>query len=99
MRDVYPLPRIDDALDALGGNRYFTGLDLMSGYWQIEVDPADREKTAFSTFQGIFQFKRLPFGLTNAPATFQRLMDLVLAGLKWQYCLEYLDDIIVFAPD
>jgi len=71
------------------------GFDLISGYWQVEVDPKDRPKTAFCTTEGLFQFKVMPFGLCNAPATFQRLMDLVLAGLQWTHCLVYLDDVIV----
>lgn len=96
-RDVYPLPRIDDALDRLRNARYFSSLDLKSGYWQIEVDERDREKTAFVTPDGLFEFKVLPFGLCSAPATFQRMMDTVLAGLKWQSCLVYLDDVVVFS--
>jgi hypothetical protein len=98
-RDVYPLPRIQDALDALGNSRFFTTLDLSSGYWQLKVAPEDQEKTSFVTIDGTYEFNVMPFGLTNAPATFQRAMDVVLAGLKWNSCLVYLDDIIVFAPD
>lgn len=73
-------------------------MDLKSGYWQIEVDERDREKTAFITPDGLYEFKVLPFGLCSAPATFQRMMDTVLSDLKWQTCLVYLDDVIVFAP-
>jgi len=80
-RDVHPLPRIDDTLDALAGARYFTTLDLVSGYWQVVMDPNDREKTAFITHSGLFEFSVMPFGLCNAPATFQRLMKTVLEGL------------------
>ena len=94
-KDAYPLPRIDDTLDTLAGAQWFSTLDLISGYWQVEVDPRDRPKTAFCTTEGLFQFKVMPFGLCNAPATFQRLMDLVLAGLQWSHCLVYLDDVIV----
>lgn len=72
-------------------------MDLKSGYWQIEVDERDREKTAFVTPDGLYEFKVLPFGLCSAPATFQRMMDTVLSGLKWQTCLVYLDDVIVFS--
>lgn len=96
-KDVYPLPRIDDSLDRLRNARYFSSMDLKSGYWQIEVDERDREKTAFVTPDGLYEFKVLPFGLCSAPATFQRLMDTVLSGLKWKTCLVYLDDVIVFS--
>ena len=98
-KDAQPLPRIDDTLDALGSAQWFSTLDLASGYWQVEVDPADKEKTAFATQQGLFQFKVMPFGLCNAPGTFQRLMERVLAGLNWASCLVYLDDIIIFSKD
>ena len=94
-KDAYPLPRIDDTLNTLAGAQWFSTLDLVSGYWQVEVDPNDRPKTAFCTTEGLFQFKVMPFGLCNAPATFQRLMDLVLAGLQWSHCLVYLDNVIV----
>ena len=88
--DAYPLPRVDDTLDTLACYKWFTTLDLLSGYWQVEVDEKDREKTAFTTSDGLFEFTRMPFGLCNAPATFQGLMDLVLAGLQWSNCLVYL---------
>ena len=95
-KDSYPLPRIDDTLNTLGGAEYFCTRDLASGYWQVRMKKEDRPITAFATRKGLFQFKVMPFGLTNAPATFQRLMDTVLKGLQWQRCLVYLDDIIVF---
>lgn len=98
-KDVYPLPRIDDALDCLQGSEFFSSLDLRSGYWQVPMAAADKPKTAFVTPDGLYEFNVMPFGLCNAPATFERMMDTVLRGLKWQTCLCYLDDIVVFAPD
>ena len=96
-KDVYPLPRIDDTVDALNGAQFLSAFDLLSGYWQVGVAQEDREKTAFVTHEGLFQWTCMPFGLTGAPATFQRMMDTVLAGLKWQCCLVYLDDVVVFS--
>ena len=96
VKDAYPLPRIDDTLDMLAGKRWFSTLDLASGYWQVSLSPEARCKTAFATHSGLFQFKVMPFGLCNAPATFERLMDRVLQGLRCSRCLVYLDDIISF---
>lgn len=96
-KDVYPMPRIDDALDTLHGAEYFSSLDLRSGYWQIPMNEADKEKTAFSTPDGLYEFNVMPFGLCNAPATFERMIDTVLRGLKWKTCLCYLDDIVIFS--
>jgi hypothetical protein len=95
-RDVYPLPRMDDVFDRISGEKFFSSLDLMSGYWQVPAAEADRSKTAFITPDGLYEFLRLPFGLNNTPSTFQRLMDIVLTRLKWQMCLVYLDDVLVF---
>jgi hypothetical protein len=94
--DCYPLPLIVDALDSLGGAKFFSTLDCQSGYWQIEVDPQDRVKTTFSSHCGNYHFTVLPFGVTNAPAFFQRTMDCILSGLTWKKCLIYIDDVIVF---
>lgn len=94
--DAYPLPRIDDTLDALAGVQWFSTLDLKSGYHQVEVAEEDREKTAFSFGQGLWQFKVMPFGLCNAPSCFERLMERVLEGLQWKAALVYLDDVLVF---
>ena len=95
VKDSYPLPRIDDCLDALAGCRWFSTLDLCSGYWQVAMSEEDKPKTAFSTGNGLYQFTVMSFGLCNAPATFERLMEKVLSGLPWEVCLLYLDDIIV----
>ena len=70
---------------------------MQSGFWQIEVHPDSKEKTAFITPDGLWQFKKMPFGLCNAPASFQRMMDIVLTGLKRNSCLIYLDDVVVFS--
>ena len=94
-RDAFPLPRIDDLFDALAGARFFSTLDLASGYWQVEVKQEDRPKTAFSVPSGLYEFQTMPFGLVNAPATFQRLMQKVLQDLVPDVCLVYLDDVIV----
>ena len=98
-RDVYPIPRIDESLDALGGSQWFTTLDLLTGYWQVELSDDAREKSAFVTRSGLWQFKVLPFGLTSAPATFERLMETIFRGLQWKTLLIYLDDIIIYSKD
>ena len=96
-KDSYPLPRIDDAIDSLSGSNYFTTLDLQSGYHQVAMHPASRDKTAFISHAGLFEYNVMSFGLTNAPLNFQRLMSRVLHGLEWKVCLIYIDDIIVFS--
>ncbi|XP_057329925.1 uncharacterized protein LOC130670528 [Microplitis mediator] len=95
--DAQPLPLITEILEQLGGAIYFSTLDLKSGYHQVEVDPADRHKTAFSTAFGHFEFSRMPFGLKTAPATFQRIMNIVLSGLQGIEVFVYLDDIVIYA--
>uniref|UniRef100_L7LVQ9 RNA-directed DNA polymerase n=1 Tax=Rhipicephalus pulchellus TaxID=72859 RepID=L7LVQ9_RHIPC len=95
-KDVYPLPRIDDAIDCLSSASYFSSVDLRSGYWQIPMHKEDKEKTAFVTPDGLFEFNVMPFGLCNAPATFERFMDNILRGLKWEVCMCYLDDVVIF---
>lgn len=96
-RDAYPLPRMDDCLDSLGDATVFTTLDCNSGYWQVPVAAEDRDKTTFTCQEGCFRFKRMPFGPINAPATFQRTLDILLSGYRWKSCLVYLDDIIIFS--
>ena len=100
--DKFPLPRIDDLLDQLCGARYFSCLDLASGFWQIPVHPSSQEKTAFSTPQGLFEFLVMPFGLKNAPSVFQRLMHSVIADLNprdgRQFVAVYVDDMVVWSP-
>jgi len=94
--DSYPLPNITDILDQLGNAKYFSTLNLASGYHQIAMSERDKSKTVFSTPYGHYEFNRMPFGLKNALATFQRLMNSVLAGLQGIRCLVYLDDIVVY---
>ena len=94
-----PFPRIDDSLNQMSGVKWFSTLDLCPGYWQVEVEPKDCQKTAFATRKGLYQFQVMPFGLCNAPATFERLMETVLTGLQWDICLIYLDDVIVFGKE
>jgi len=96
-KDAYPLPRIDACLDAMSNAQWFSTFDLRSSYHQVPVEPADRDKTAFICPRGMYRFKTMPFGLCNAGATFQRLMDVVMTGLHLELCLVYLDDIIVFS--
>jgi Reverse transcriptase (RNA-dependent DNA polymerase) len=97
VNDSYALPRIDDCLYSLGSAQYFTTLDANSDYWQINFAPEDREKTAFTSHRGLFQFLRMPFGLKTAPATFQRSIDVILSTVCFQRALTYLDDIAVYS--
>ena len=95
-KDAYPLPQVNDLIDTLSGHKYFTTLDLASGYWQVPVEKSSQEKTAFVIPGGdIYHFKRMPFGLANAVPTFQRLMSNVLQGLLRNKCLVYLDDVLI----
>ena len=96
-RDAFPLPRIEEALEALGQAKFFSTLDLTSGYWQVEVAEHDKHKTAFSTPMGLFEANRMPFGLQNAPSTFQRLMTCCFGDLNFTHLLIYLDDLIIFS--
>ena len=96
-KDAFPIPRIQDCLDALGSSMYFSTLDMTSSYNQVPIREEDIPKTAFVTKHGLFEYKTMPFGLCNAPSTFQRMMELILRGLQWKTCLVYLDDVIVFS--
>ena len=95
--DSYPLPRLDDVIERLAGARYFSSLDMAGGFWQIPIREKDKEKTAFVTPEGLYEFNRMPFGLKNAPPGFQRLMNRLFGHLMWQYCLVYIDDLLVFS--
>ena len=98
VKDGYALPRIDDTLDCLHGAKWFSTLDLKSGYWQVELEEKAKPLTAFTMGPlGFWECDRMPFGLTNAPATFQRLMESCLGELNLSWCIIYLDDIIVFS--
>ncbi|XP_073510768.1 uncharacterized protein [Phyllobates terribilis] len=96
-KDAYPLPRIEESLAALRSANFFSTLDLTSGYWQVPVAEADREKTAFTTPMGLSEFTCMPFGLCNAPGTFQRLMECCLGHRNFETVLLYLDDVIVYS--
>ncbi|GFS23840.1 Pol polyprotein [Elysia marginata] len=97
-KDAFPIPRMEECIDALEGARYFSTLDLASGYHQVEMAEEDREKTAFTTPFGLYEWKRLPFGLANAPAHFSRLMQKVMSDHLFQILIVYLDDLLVFSP-
>ena len=98
IKDAYSLPRIEESLDCLNGACIFTSLDLKSGYWQVEMDEKSIPYTTFTVGPlGFYECICMPFGLTNAPATFQRLMESCLGELHLQYCIIYLDDIIIFS--
>lgn len=83
IKDSHPLPRVDDSLDALAGSSWFNTLDFSNGYWQVEVAEEDQEKMVFTTGRGLYQWRAMPMGLTNSPATFQRRMEIILRGLPW----------------
>ena len=98
MRDAYPLPLPDEVQDRLAGSTVFITLDLHNGYWQLPLAPEDQAKTSFcpGPGMGLYQFHRMPFGLTGAPGSFQRLMDSILRGLP--FATTYIDDVLIFSP-
>ena len=95
--DCFPIPQIDDLIDTVGHcqGRVFTTLDLMKRYHQIRMHPESKDKTAFTCHMGHFQYRRMPFGLTNTPATFQRLMSQLFCGKAWDFVFVYLDDLLI----
>ena len=96
--DSHPLPRICEMLDSLVGSAYYSTFDLTSGFWQVPMDEESKQFTAFTLgSMGLYECERMPFGLCNAPATFQRLMQNCLGELNLTYCLIYLDDVIVYS--
>ena len=97
--DAHPLVRIDDALDCLQNNSFFTTLDLASGYWQFKMDERDIEKTAFSTHSGHYEWLRMPMGQKNSGATLQMALQMLLADSNWLYTLSYVDDVILWSKD
>lgn len=96
VNDAHPLPHVEDIVDALAGSVWFSTLNFTNIYWQVEV-AEDREKKAFTTRQGLCHWRSMQSGLSNSPATFQCLMELVFRGLPWHICMVYLDDFDVFS--
>jgi len=98
VKDSYALPRVEEILNCLAGSEYFTVLDMKSGYYQIEIEEEHKARTAFTVGPlGFYEYNRLPFGLTNSPATYQRVMEDILGDLHMKACLIYLDDVIIFS--
>ena len=98
VKDAYSLPRIEETIDSLAGSKYFSKLDLRSGYWQVEIREEDKQKTAFTVGPlGFYECNRMAFGLTDSPSSFQRLMEHCMGDLNLKECLIYLDDIIIFS--
>ena len=100
IKGAYSLPHIDETLDSLQGSQWFSSLNLKLGYWQVEMDEDSKPLTTFTMgLLGFYKCERKPFRLTNAPATFQRLMETCLRDLNLHWCIIYLDDIVIFSND
>ena len=99
VKDAFPLPRINDCLDAIAGAKFLSTFDMTSGFHQIPIKESDIPKTAFCTKYGLYEYLTMPMGMTNSPACFQRLMEIALRGLQWHNCLIYLDDVLVFGSN
>ena len=98
VKDSFALPRLEEIFDCLHGAKYFSTMDMKSGYHQIEVEESHKERTAFTVGAlGFFEYNKMPFGLTNSPSTYQRIMQEILADLNMKICLIYLDDLIIFS--
>jgi len=97
VKDVYPIPRIDDCLESLGDATVFSTRVCNAGYWQIPVAAEDRDKTTFTSHTSLFRFLRLPFSLVNELASLQRARDIILSGLRWKTCMVYLEDVTVLS--
>jgi hypothetical protein len=95
--DTYPLPVFEETTSTLHGARYFSVLDCYSGFWQISIREEDKQKTSFSVPCGKYEFNRLPYGLSNSPSSFQRLMDVILKNLVGTECWVFIDDVIIFS--
>ena len=87
IEDAFPVPDVKDALDSLRGAKYFATIDLLSGYWQLGMTQRARERSAFCTRRGLYQFTRMSFGLSNAPASFSRIMQIILQDLLYVCCM------------
>ena len=98
-KDVFLLPLADECLDTLAGNVRYSKQNANSAYWQVKIKPEDCSKTSFITIYGFFEFARMVFGLCNSPATYARVINLVLRGLNWKVVLPFLDDILVLGKD
>ena len=96
-KEPHPIPRTDEAIEALAEANLFTTLDFTSGYWQIPIREEDKQKTAYSTISGRWEYNVLPMGITNAPSAFQRSMEVMLTGLTWKCCIVYIDDIVIYS--